>query len=295
MSTQFIIDNATSLKIELVSITESARFPTGAVRGSIATRNKTVISGGGGDFTCYQFTVGAPQGLKYSENRNLMEDLYFNEQTTTANISISNNSGMSYLTEDPAGGLLGDAFSNASNQFNDGQVMVCRVQGTGIDSHGNQNNTEYANLPYIEFKNRTGIVPAASKAQAGNIAMKAGKWLQFDQGYASAPTGNVTEGMSKPFRLVADAIFKDDSSNPIGSAILPGKRAEPEGAGQNDICLVDRMPVVNFTDDSYLTLKVDGDVRFKLKPLQIPNYTITPGDNIQFDGDFVYIEETVDI
>jgi len=292
MSTQFIIDNATSLKIELVSITESSRFPTGAVRGSIATRNKTFINAGGGDFTCYQFTVGAPQGLKYSENRDLLEDLYFNEQTTTANISLSNNSGMSYLTEDPEGGLLGDAFSNASNQFNDGQVMACRAQGTGIDNQGNQNNTEYANLPFIEFKNKTGIVPAASRAQAGNIAMKAGKWLQFDQGYTS---GNVTVGMSKPFRLVADVIFKDDASNPFSSAILPGKRAEPDSAGNNDICLVDRMPVINFTGDTYLKMKADGDVRFKLKPLQIPNYTITPGDNIQFDGDFVYIEETVDI
>ena len=292
MSTQFIIDNATSLKIDLVSITESSRFPSGAVRGSIATRNKTFLNAGGGDFTCYQFTVGAPQGLKYSENRDLLEDLYFNEQTTTANVSLSNNSGMSYLTEDPAGGLLGDAFSNASNQFNDGQVMAIKVQGSGIDNQGNQNNTEYANLPFVEFKNKTGVVPAASRAQAGNIAMKAGKWLQIDQGYT---TGNVTVGMDKPFRLVADAIFKDDPSNPLGSAILPGKRAEPEGAGQNDICLVDRIPVINFSDETYVKVKVDGDVRFKLKPLQIPNYIITPGDNIQFEGDFVYIEDTLDI
>lgn len=289
MSTQFIIDNATSLKIELLSITESARFPSGAVRGAIPTKNKGTINAGAGDFTCYKIIVGAPQGLKYSENRDLMEDLYFNEQTTTANVSLSNNPGMSYITDDPAGGLLGDAFSNASNQFNDGQVLAVSTGSTGIDRTGNFLNTDYANMPYINFVNKSGVVPATITAQSGNIAMKAGKWLQIDQNYTS---GTVTEGMSKPFRLISDVLFGSSTSGqPFTSTALPGKRTLPNDTTRK-LCLVDRMPVVNSTD-IYVKLKADGDVRFKLKPLQIPNYTITPGDNIQFDGDFVYIEETV--
>jgi len=285
MSTQFIIDNATSLKIELVSITESARFPTGAVRGSIATRNKGTLFSGGGDFTCYQITVGAPQGLKYSENRELMEDLYFNEQTTTANISLSNNSGMSYITEDP-GGILGDAFSNASNQYNNGDVLVLNSIGSGIDQQGSQLNTEYANMPYIDIDCKNGNASANLRAAAGQVALKAGTWLQI----VSDLNGNVTKGMDRPFRMIADALFNDNLVYPLVSAPipLPGKRTDVD---QHKL-LVDRMPNLGgsiTTNDCFL--KKDGDVRFKLKPLQIPNYTITPGDNIQFNGDFVYIEE----
>lgn len=47
----------------------------------------------------YRFTVGAPQGLKYSTNRDLVEDLDTLDITQESNVDIgANNTGISYIT-----------------------------------------------------------------------------------------------------------------------------------------------------------------------------------------------------
>lgn len=294
MSTQFIIDNATSLDIDLVTLTSSIGYPTGALRGGIPTRNKGRLSSGAGDFAVYKFTVGAPRGLKYSENRELMEDLYFNQQSTTANISLSNNAGMDYLTADP-GGLLGDAFTNASNQYNNGDVMVLSASESGIFDPtntigaGNTLRIEYAYMPFITIQCNTGTVSSNVTSAVGQVALKAGTWLQMD----SSTGGSTPKGFDRPFRLIGDAVFSDvNSDHPLESAVLPGKITNSSVLGNENALFVDRLPAPRGSiSGNGVYLKRDGDVRFKVKPVQIPNYTITPGDNIEFDGDFVYMEE----
>ena len=103
MSFQTIIDNATFLTINkrkstAVSVSRSGHIKT-------AERNPSV----------YSFTVGSVPGLKYSTNRGVLEDIDSADRTVEANISLSNNTGMNYVT----------AYQGALNQTAlDAMVMV---------------------------------------------------------------------------------------------------------------------------------------------------------------------------
>jgi len=86
MSLQTIIDNATYVTVDRreqsgATISRSGKYKT-------ADRNVNV----------YTFNVGMHQGLTYSTNRGVLEDIYSTGSTNEANISINNNSGMNYLT-----------------------------------------------------------------------------------------------------------------------------------------------------------------------------------------------------
>lgn len=86
MSLQTIIDNATYVEFDIreqsgATMSRSGHYKT-------ADRNVNV----------YSFTVGMHNGLKYSTNRSVIQDLYTTGSTTEANISLNNNSGMNYLT-----------------------------------------------------------------------------------------------------------------------------------------------------------------------------------------------------
>lgn len=87
MSLQTIIDNATYVEVDrreqfAATMSRSGHYKT-------ADRNVNV----------YSFTVGMHNGLTYSTNRGVLEDIYSTGSTTEANISLNNNSGMNYLTE----------------------------------------------------------------------------------------------------------------------------------------------------------------------------------------------------
>lgn len=87
MSLQTIIDNATFLTINKrkgagVTVSRSGHIKTSVQQGSL-----------------YRFTVGAPQGFKYSDNRGVLEDLDTQDVTVEANVSLNNNSGMNYITD----------------------------------------------------------------------------------------------------------------------------------------------------------------------------------------------------
>ena len=87
MSLQTIIDNATYVEFDIreqsgSTISRSGHYKT-------ADRNVNV----------YSFTVGMHNGLTYSTNRSVIQDLYTTGSTNEANISLNNNSGMNYLTE----------------------------------------------------------------------------------------------------------------------------------------------------------------------------------------------------
>ena len=88
MSLQTIIDNATYItfdtkKVASQSISRSGRLLT----AELASANP------------YRITVGMHQGLKYSENRGLLQDIDALDITEEATIDIGGtNSGLSYIT-----------------------------------------------------------------------------------------------------------------------------------------------------------------------------------------------------
>jgi len=87
MSLQTIIDNATYVEVDRREQYGSTMSRSGVYK--TADRNVRV----------YSFKVGMHDGLKYSENRGVLEDLYSaTGSTLEANISLNNNSGMNYLT-----------------------------------------------------------------------------------------------------------------------------------------------------------------------------------------------------
>tara|TARA_R100001086_G_scaffold243857_1_gene172985 strand:+ start:220 stop:873 length:654 start_codon:yes stop_codon:yes gene_type:complete len=86
MSLQTIIDNATYVEVDkreqfAATMSRSGHYKT-------ADRNINV----------YSFTIGMHEGLTYSTNRGVLEDIYTTGSTNEANISLNNNSGMNYLT-----------------------------------------------------------------------------------------------------------------------------------------------------------------------------------------------------
>ena len=87
MSLQTIIDNATYVEFDIREISGSTMSRSGHYK--TADRNVNV----------YSFTVGMHNGLTYSTNRSVIQDLYTTGSTTEANISLNNNSGMNYLTD----------------------------------------------------------------------------------------------------------------------------------------------------------------------------------------------------
>ena len=86
MSFQTIIDNATFISVDKRKTTAMSVSRSGHVK--TAERNPSV----------YRFTVGSVPGLKYSENRGVLEDIDTADRITEANISLSNNTGMNYIT-----------------------------------------------------------------------------------------------------------------------------------------------------------------------------------------------------
>ena len=86
MSIQAIIDESTFVTINKRKVAAS----TVSRSGHLKTADRGV--------NFYQFTVGMPDGLPYSANRNLLEDLDTQDITVEANVSLNNNSNMQYLT-----------------------------------------------------------------------------------------------------------------------------------------------------------------------------------------------------
>tara|TARA_R110000803_G_scaffold24966_8_gene59861 strand:+ start:292 stop:951 length:660 start_codon:yes stop_codon:yes gene_type:complete len=103
----------------------------------------------------YTFTVGAPQGLKYSDNRGLLEDLDTMDRLAEANVDFGDtNSGLSYLTEvkgsiaspDTGGGLTmvgysgNDLYINFSGATGSGDMLK---KGDYIQPLGNTSTYRY--------------------------------------------------------------------------------------------------------------------------------------------------------
>jgi len=86
MGIQTIINNATFINIDRRKVTASSMSRSGHYK--TAERSPSP----------YSFTLGMHSGLKYSQNRALIEDLNSMDRIEEANVSLNNNSNMNYLT-----------------------------------------------------------------------------------------------------------------------------------------------------------------------------------------------------
>lgn len=134
MGLQTIIDNATYITINKrkstgLTVSRSGHIKTSTSQGSM-----------------YRFTVGMHSGLKYSENRDLLEDLDSLDRTVESNISLNNNTGMNYLTA-LLGGTTGGTFS--INGTDGAEIYVDCTNVTG-------STTLFKKGDFIQPKGNTG-------------------------------------------------------------------------------------------------------------------------------------------
>jgi hypothetical protein len=143
MSLQTIIDTATYVEVDrreqfASTLSRSGHYKT-------ADRNVNV----------YSFTVGMHNGLKYSTNRGVLEDIYSTGSTNEANISLNNNAGMNYLTN-YQGDIAGAQINNITMVGSNGSELY--VNCSGATGSGNlfekgdyiqpKGNTDTYRYPY---------------------------------------------------------------------------------------------------------------------------------------------------
>jgi len=214
MSFQTIIDNATYLTINKRKTTAASVSRSGHVK--TAERNPSV----------YSFIVGSVPGLQYSTNRGVLEDIDSADRVTEANISLSNNAGMNYITA-----YQGDV---ADAQLNN----IVMVGGDGKEL-------------YINMSGVTG---------SGTL-FKKGDFVQ--------PAGNANI-YRYPYQVTSDVSFS---------------------TGANVTVPVHR-PVLSQTNQVITSggLRTGTEVRFHVKAMACPTYSIVPHDLIAFAGDFEFVE-----
>jgi len=122
MSLQTIIDNATFVEIDRREMSGSTLSRSGHYK--TADRNVNV----------YSMTIGMHEGLTYSTNRGVLEDIYSTGSTNEANISLNNNSGMNYLTA-YQGDIAGAQINNITMVGSNGRELY--VDCTGATGSGN--------------------------------------------------------------------------------------------------------------------------------------------------------------
>ncbi len=171
MSLQTIIDNATYVEFDIreqsgSTISRSGHYKT-------ADRNVNV----------YNLKVGMHNGLQYSTNRGVIQDLYSTGSTNEANISLNNNSGMNYLT----------AYQGSLSSAQQGQITVNGVSGSEI---------------YVNTQ------PISGNVTGHTHIVKKGDYIQ--------PEGN-TSTYRYPYQVTSDIAFTNSNANltiPVHRPIL---------------------------------------------------------------------------
>ena len=214
MSLQTIIDNATYVELDIreqsaATLSRSGHYKT-------ADRNVNV----------YQIKVGMHDGLTYSTNRSVIQDIYTTGATNEANISLNNNSGMNYLTAH-----LGDAPSNVN----------------AISVNGFNGSELYLNT--------------SAMGGTGTTLFKKGDYIQ--------PKGN-TDTYRYPYQVTSDVSFSigGNITVPVHRPILSQSGVNVAGGG----------------------IKIGNDVRWQVKIVNLPKYTVVPHDRVVFSDDFELIE-----
>lgn len=213
MSLQTIIDNATYIDMDIREQAGSTLSRSGHYK--TADRNVNI----------YSFKIGMHEGLTYSTNRGIIQDIYTTGTTNEANISLNNNSGMEYLTA-----YQGDITPAELNN-----VVLNNISGSTI---------------YIDTTSVSG---------SGNI-FKKGDYIQ--------PKGN-TDTYRYPYQVTSDVAYSS------GNVAVPVHRPVLSQSG------------VALTSGG---IKVGNDVRWHVKILNLPQYSVIPHDRISFSDDFSLIE-----
>jgi len=124
MSLQTIVDNATYItfntkKVAAQSISRSGRLLT----SELASANP------------YRITIGMHQGLKYSENRGLLQDIDALDITEEATIDIGGtNSGLSYITAYQGDSSGIGSVTTTATAYNGANIYLnCTSAGTGTN------------------------------------------------------------------------------------------------------------------------------------------------------------------
>ena len=214
MSFQTIIDNATFLTINKRKTTAMSVSRSGHVK--TAEREPSV----------YSFTVGTHEGLTYSTNRAVLEDIDSNDRTVESNVSLTNNTGMNYITE-----YQGDVADAQLNNI----VMV-----------GSDGKELYINC---------------SGATGSGTLFKKGDFVQ--------PAGN-TNIYRYPYQVTSDVTFSTGAN-----VTVPVHRPVLSQSGQ----------VITSGG-----LRTGTEVRFHVKAMTCPTYSVIPHDRIAFDGNFEFVE-----
>ena len=214
MSFQTIIDNATYLLVDkrkttAVSVSRSGHIKT-------AERQPSV----------YKLTVGTHAGLKYSENRGVLEDIDTADRTVEANVSLANSSGMNYIT-DYQGSISSSELNNITMVGADGKEI---------------------------YMNTNGVT---------------GSGTLFKKGDFVQPLGN-TSTYRYPYQVTSDVSFSQSAN-----ITVPVHRPVLDQSG------------VSITSGG---IRTGNDVRFHVKALVCPTYSIVPRDRIEFSGDFEFVE-----
>lgn len=163
MSFQTIIDNATYLTIDKRKVTAFSVSRSGHVK--TAERNPST----------YTLTVGTHDGLKYSTNRGVLEDIDTSDRIIESNISLANNTGMTYITN------------------YQGNLSVS--QQAQIDVNGASGNDLY-----IDFSNITGATTDYT------VFLKKGDYIQ--------PKGN-TSTYRYPYQVTEDVAYTSGANSNI--------------------------------------------------------------------------------
>lgn len=192
MSFQTVIDNATYITVDkrkqtAMSISRSGRVKT-------AERNPSI----------YRLTVGAPQGLKYSTNRSVLEDIDTNDRVVEANLDIgTTNTNLSYLTSyqgDMDGGSLSMVGSNGANLYIDASSATATTgnvlfkKGDFVQPQGNTGTYRY---PYQVTSDVNGIGVGQS-----NVVVPVHRPVLSQDGVAIT-SGGVRKGSEVRFHMKA--------------------------------------------------------------------------------------------
>lgn len=239
MAIQKLIDNAT-----VIDINRQAPFSTVRSRSGVLKYAKNIVNP-------YRFAVSVHQGLKYSENRELMPQIDHLDRIFEEKIQLNNNTGMNYLTA-----YLGDATTTdlANITVNSVSGANIYIDTTGCTS-ANASLTLFKKGDYIQ---PTGTVGVPFASLRSNVSPNS-SIVTLDFGGNNKSLEEIIYGQIVKYGTVK--VVMPDSGN-ITSA---------DGW---DTALGSNVYYLDFTSTSYQGV-------FKLyedEALTTPYYPATPGD-----------------
>lgn len=191
MSIQTIIDNATFVDINKRKVAASSISRSGHIK----TADRGV--------SFYQFTVGMHDALKYSTNRDVLEDLDTVDVITESNVSLNNNTNMQYLTNyqgNLSQSQLNQITMNGSNSAN------IYLDTTGVT--GSPSGVLFEKGDFLQPKGNTSTyrypyqVTSQVNFSSGNVTIPVHRGVLPQTGVALT-SGGIRVGNDVRFHLIA--------------------------------------------------------------------------------------------